>query len=150
MSITKSLFGTNRVIPQTPERNWGAQVTSILSDLIDGVDKTTLLQAAVGLLKMASTDTALAAAATLTVTHPWHRVNGSGGAVALDGTTAIGDGFENGQLLVLTGTDAVNTVEVPDGANTDLNGKIVLGLGDAIFLIWDNARSVWQELTRNN
>ena len=38
MSITKTLNGNTRYVPETDEENWGAQGTAILSELIDLVN----------------------------------------------------------------------------------------------------------------
>lgn len=151
MPLPKILFGTSRDVPLTDERQWGAAVTGILADLIDAVDSLgLLLDTDIGLLRLESATTALAAGATLTVTHPVHKVAGSGGAVVLDGTTAIADGSIDGQLLTLFGTDDVNTVEVPAAANTQLNGPCILTNGDALEMFWDATLSAWRERNRSN
>jgi len=151
MPLNKTLFGTTRAIPITDERGWGAVVTSVLADLIDAVDSFGFLTGTdVGLLRFESTTTALAAGATLTPTHPVHKVAGSGGAVVLDATTAVADGSVAGRLLPLFGTDDVNTVEVPAAANTQLNGPCILTNGDALEMFWDATLSAWRERNRSN
>jgi hypothetical protein len=89
----------------------------------------------------------LAASATLTAIRNWHRVSGNGGAVTL-GNPAIADGQANGQILLLTGTHASNTVTLLDANNVRLNGNITLGLYDALFLIWDDTVGDWIEVAR--
>lgn len=151
MPLPKTLFGTVRNIPITDETGWGAVVTAVLADLIDAADSLGLLLGSdVILFRSEATSTALAGAGTLTQTHPTHHVASTGGAVVLDAVTAIADGQIDGQLLTLIGTSDVNTVEVPDGANTQLQGPCVLTDGDALSLRWDVALSVWQEISRNN
>lgn len=150
MGIADTVFGKNVTIPETDDRNWGAQGTTILQDIITWADALGYLISGEGALRLKSTDSTLAASATLTPTHPVHRVDGSGGAVTLDGTTAIADGSVAGQVLVLIGTHATNTVKVPNSANTRLNGSVTLALGDVIILWWDSTDSNWVEFTRNN
>ena len=115
---------------------------------MDGI--SLLLDSGVVLLKLEPTDTTLADGATLTVTHPVHRVQGDGGAATLDGTTAIADGTTDGQKLILFGVSDVNTVTIEDAANTKLNGQVILTDGDCIELYWDSTNSIWREKGRNN
>lgn len=151
MSISKTLYGVLRIIPQTKERQWGAQVTSILADLIDGVDGTTvLLTNGNGILKPSIVSQTFAASATLTVSNGLHRVASTGGAITLNATTAIADGEADGVIVIIVGTSNTDTVQIPNGANTRLNGAMILGQGDIIALTWNNTDSVWEELYRNN
>lgn len=151
MPVSNSLYDESRDVPLDDDRGWGAQVRGILLDSMDGLDSLTFLQSSgVAGLKFESTDSTLAAAATLTPSHPIHRVAGSGGAVTLNGTTAIGDGPKDGWVLILQGTSDTNTVTIPTGANTKFNGDIVLGDGDSAILNWDATNSVWREISRNN
>jgi len=69
--------------------------------------------------------------------------------VTLDAVTAISPGTKDGQLLALLGTDDVNTVTVPDGAGTLLNGSATLLATSALTLVWVEALSLWRELSRN-
>lgn len=154
MPETHSLFGEDRDVPLDDERGWGNTVTGILADGIDAQDSYSYLQASgVAVLKPesnVSSPTSLAAGATLTAAYAAHYVVGSGGAVTLDATTAIADGTVADQLLDVFGTDDTNTVEIPDGANTLLNGPVILRSTDCITLKWDATNSVWREVTRNN
>lgn len=154
MPLTNELYGEEALVPLDDERGWGAQVTRILSDSIDGLDSATfLLPTGIAVLKPQSTAasiTSLAAAATLTPTHPVHYVVGSGGAVTLSAVTAIADGTVADQELEVHGTDDTNTVEIPDGANTLLNGPVVLRSMDCIKFKWNATASVWREISRNN
>jgi hypothetical protein len=149
MTIEKSLFGTTRKIPEQGERFWGPDVTDILVDLIAGANGTLTQIGTIVVPALPSTNTTLAASATLTPTYPVHRVSGSGGAVTLDATTAIADGSVNGQKLIVRGTSATNFVTIPDGANTDLNGDMILEQYHQIELIWSTSASAWIELARN-
>lgn len=149
--VDNALYGETRAMPLDDERGWGAQVRGVLIDSMDGLDSISRLQdSGVAFLKLESTDSTLAASATLTPTHPIHRVAGSGGAVTLSATTAIADGTIADQVLVLQGTSDTNTVTVPDGANTALNGLAILSDGTSLLLIWDATNSKWRELSRNN
>jgi trimeric autotransporter adhesin len=70
------------------------------------------------------------------------------GPISLNSTTAIADGKEIGQILVLLGSDETKTVTVPNNANTMLTGTIILDFGDVLMLIWDGYD--WRELSYTN
>ena len=150
MGISQDLFGTTRTVPETGDRNWGSQVTGILLDLMRAADTGFFLLNQNGVLRLNFQTETLAASATITPARFAHLIDGSGGPVTLDGTTAIADGSVDGQVLILLGNDAANTVEVPNSANTRLNGGVTLALGDAIGLFWNATDSNWWELFRNN
>lgn len=151
MSQNVTLFGTTYAIPETDERNWGTTMTNFSVNAGNGLDGISLLlSTGKTLLKSEITTGTIADAATLTPTTTVHRISGSGGAATLDGTTAITDGSIDGQWLCLIGNDNTNTVTIDTGANTVLNGQVILTSGDVIFLIWDATASVWQEIARNN
>jgi hypothetical protein len=151
MSQNVTLFGTTYAIPETDERDWGSVVTNFLLKVGDGLDGISLLLGTgKTLLKSEITVSTVADAATFTPTTTIHRISGSGGAATLDGTTAITDGGIDGQYLMLIGNDNTNTVTIDTGANTTLNGQVILTLGDTILLVWDDTASVWQEVGRNN
>ncbi len=65
-----------------------------------------------------------------------------------DTTTAIEDGLETGQILILQGTDDTNTIIIKDNANTALAGDCTLGENDTLTLIYNG--TVWVELCRSN
>lgn len=151
MSTAQDLWGTTRQVPVTDEINWGGEVSAQLLALLLGMDETTFQIASGSVVQIAqSADSTLAAGATLTQTAAVHLVQGSGGAVTLDGTSAIADGEADGALLRLEGAHATNTVTILDGANTSMNGLVELALGDAISFRWSDALSVWQEQSRSN
>lgn len=151
MSIAKTLFGTVRQVPERKETGWGAQVTGILDDLIDFANAFGFLFGADSPgMKFSVATSTLAAAATLTPTATLHRVQGTPGAVTLSAATPIAAGAFNGQLLLLTGAHAANTVTIQTGGNVDLNGDITLGLGQSVMLVWNSTRSAWEELNRSN
>ncbi|MBN1605867.1 MAG: hypothetical protein JW940_04505 [Polyangiaceae bacterium] len=150
MGLTQNLFGASRTIPQTGETSWGSEVTTILSKLCYGTDGLAhLLGSNIPLAAWAMTTGSLAASATLTQTHPVHFIASTGGAVSLSGTTAIADGpTAKNALLAVLGSSASDTVLIPDGANTTLNGPCLVELGQAILLLWDFSNSTWRELAR--
>lgn len=149
MSIPTTLQGITYQIPETSERNWGATVTALLVALAANLDAIIAGGGGTPILQLLSADNTLSAGGTLTTTRNWHRIQGNGAAVTLSTGTAIANGAANGQLLLLTGTHATNTVTLNDAANTRLNGNITLGLYDALLLIWDSAIGDWIELARN-
>lgn len=150
MSITRTLFGQTRSVPETPEEDWGPEVTEILSDLLEAADGITFRDADdnVG-ERLQSADTVVTAGATLTPTAPRHRLTAAS-ALSLSASDAIADGTEDGQTLILEGTSDTNTVTVLDGANTDLNGLVILGDGECITLRWNETDSVWREESRSH
>jgi hypothetical protein len=151
MSQNVTLFGTVYAIPETDERNWGNTMTNFSVNTGNGVDGGLFLTTTGKTLFLEeSTTTTFAAGATLTALTPVHKVAGTSGAVTLDGTTAIADGQVDGQMLRLIGTSDTNTVTIDTGANTRMNGQIVITLGDVITYRWDSTASEWQEVGRNN
>jgi|SRR5690606_4544088 len=150
MAISLPLFGTTRSIPVTRERNWGAQVTSILADLVRFANAAGFVVGDNGLLRIDGEALELADGATLTPTKSFHSVIGDGEPATLDGTTAIANGVVNRQVLILVGASSTNTVTIPSGANTALNGSVTLGLAEAIFLMWAESSSFWHEIARSH
>jgi len=65
-----------------------------------------------------------------------------------DTSTAIADGTNTGQCIVLLGTSDSNTITIKDNANTALAGDCILGLNDTLTLIFNG--SVWCEISRSN
>lgn len=147
MSISTSFLGTSYAIPETPEENWGTPVTNYLVALAK-IDNVSALVGALILLATKSADTVPTAGSTVTVTANWHRLLPAS-AVTLDTTTAITAGTVNGQVLLLMGTSATNTVSIIHNSNCQLNGNAVLGLYDWLLLIWDSSVGDWMEVTRN-
>jgi hypothetical protein len=78
------------------------------------------------------------------------KIGGDGGAAVLDTDPAIQDGQEDGQILILEGTNDVNTVTIDDGSNTAMAGDMTLGNRDTISYIWDNSSGLWVETARSN
>ena len=151
MSVTKELFETSRLVPETNETGWGAEVTGQLCDLLDGADAVLCKDGSSNIyLRLQDASSTLAAAATLTPSRPVHKVGGDGGAVTLNATTAIADGTKDGQVLVLVGTSNTNTVKIIHGANVQLNGNVTLAQHDVLRLVWSDTVGDWVELGRNS
>lgn len=151
MSIPQTLFGVVFTIPEDDEVDWGLQVTTLLVDICKGLNQVLGLSInGQGVPILVSTTTTLAAASTLTVTSPTHKVTGTPGAVTLSAVTAIANGDVVDQMVLIQGNHAVNSVTILDGANTRLNGNITLFLGQSILLRWDVTDSNWWEISRNN
>lgn len=76
-------------------------------------------------------------------------VAGSGGAVT--GVT-IPNGTQAGQMLMIIGTHATNTVTFSVNGATNINGAHggttrVLGLSDTWQLVWDATQTTWDEVS---
>ena len=99
-------------------------------------------------LQITSATTTIAAGASLTPATGFVRISGSGGPVTLSAITAIATGSGTGLMLVLEGTSDVNTVTVPDNANTRLAAARTLGLNDTLTLIWNGTD--WVEISFSN
>lgn len=104
--------------------------------------------AAVGAASVAALQTLLADEALVFNTgQKFYPVVGQAGAVEL--SAAFPDGSHVGQEIVLVGTDATNTVTVPNGINTKTaNGQsVTLGAGDTLSLVWYGGD--WIETSRS-
>jgi hypothetical protein len=69
------------------------------------------------------------------------------GSVTTSTSSAVADGFADGQLLILMNDDS-NAITVKDNANTVLSGDIALGQGDTLTLIWFT--DTWYQLATSN
>lgn len=84
------------------------------------------------------------------------KVVGNGGAVVLVATPTITAPATDGQLLLIQGIDATNTVTLQDEASLAGTGlelgaaSRVLGLGDTILLTWDSTTSKFYEIAFSN
>ena len=159
---TQFLFGVNRTVPDDGATNWGSDVRGILVDLMKAVDKLAQMTTAdQPFLVLDGKTESVATGATLSVTNNRHDIQGSdgaggGAAVTLAGlseTTGDTGALKDGQTLLLVGTHDTHTVEMDsDDGNGSwvLNGDMILGLNDAIYLMWDSTATKWIELSRNN
>lgn len=155
-----------RETPVTQATDFAVGQTYITQAVEDAVDKLTYLlqelnrslsediadnSSAAGLSE--GTDQQVAAGGTITVTtakRQLFKVEGLSGAVTVDTTTGIQAGTENLQEIDIMGSHATNTVTLPDSGNLNLNGPCILGLDDAIRLVWIEADSLWYELSRRS
>ena len=150
MALSKSLFGTARLVPETDEENWGGEVTGQLGDVLDGGDEFWQKSGANVVAQRKKTTLTPIASATITWTKTRHKVSGSAGAVTLDTTTPISAGAFDGQPLRLIGDDNTNTVTILHSGNASLNGNVTLANGQFIDLEWDDDDSLWYETARSN
>lgn len=150
MAVSKDLFDEARLVPETDEVDWDNEVTTILSDLLDGADRVLFRDSSLNIgIRLQSATSSLAASATLTPTAPIHKVQGSGGAVTLDTTTAIADGEKDGQVLRLVGLSDTNTVSIEHDSNVQLNGNVTLRKYEVLVLVWESTNGEWVEHFRN-
>lgn len=151
MATDKTLHGDTISIPETDEKDWGAEVSAYQATFAEDLEVIAYQDADGNVFNRIkwTTDT-IADGGELTPATSGYRLAGDGGAATLDGTTAITDGKADGQLLVIRGTSNTNTVRINDGANTNLNGYVILTDGETISLEWDSTSSEWVELGRSN
>lgn len=150
MSITKSLFGRNRTIPETGERPWGVDVTDLLQDLTLAADGVSfLMDSTTATWRLALNSETVSSGGAISTTRGMVKVS-AGAAITLSATEAVSTADAvAGQLFVALGTSDTNTITIPNGAKTKMNGDIVLGSGDAIGFIYDTTL-FWVELFRSN
>lgn len=144
--------GVTYQVPISGEKGWSGNLNPILAFLLGVADKLGITVSGVVLPAYGVASLSVAAGATITQTAGHMRVQSTGGAVVLNATTAIADGSADAtivQELTLEGTSDANSVEVPDDANTDLNGPMVLGEGATLTLRYNAARGLWVETGRN-
>ena len=150
------LFGVPRTLPADGATNWGSDVRGVLEDLIKAVDGLATLVGDVPYLVLKKDSQTVSAAGTvqINVTPGEGAARGdltAGSAITLgaDSTDVIDDGTVDGQTLMLVGTSNSNTIRIDsDHQNVAINGDIVLGQNDAIFLMWNGTD--WVEISRSN
>jgi hypothetical protein len=79
-------------------------------------------------------------------------VAGDAAAVTTSLTPFGNSGWDNGTVITLYGSDAVNTVTIPFNDNDYgccINGQMVLGDSQSITLQWDEPKLRWLEIGRN-
>jgi hypothetical protein len=151
MSIVKTLFGNSVSVPQRGEKGWGADVTNILSQLIDGVGGAINLVSGIAFIFRSRANTTVTAGLQITITSNTHKLTAAS-AVTLNTTNPLTAGLSTGQELRLIGTSDTNTITIkhsPGGTPaTKLNGTMVLGEDDCIDLEWNG--TIWQETSRSS
>ena len=155
MATPQNLFGVQRSLPADGDTNWGAEVRDILIDVMKAIDgmSSMITDDLPFLVLNGAASTVTAATYTLPATSNRHDVTGDGGPQNLD-IIATGANFKDGQTLLIVGQDDTNTVEMDsDSSGTSkflINGDIILGLNDAIFLSYDASLAKWIEISRSN
>ena len=156
MAVSVDLYGSTLSIPQEGESGWAADTTQAISQAAQGANETSVMNSS--LVVPAGTITTLAVTAAGSIpasgapTKEIYLVSGSGGAVTC-GSVAIQNGYADStiaQHIKIIGTSDTNTVTINNNCNTDQNGSITLGDGDAIEYIWDNSNSIWRETGRTS
>lgn len=76
----------------------------------------------------------------------------SDNSTATNRTFVLGDGGDDGQMLILEWNEDNTTGagELLDSGNANLSADWVPNIGDTIQLTWNNAASEWRELGRSN
>lgn len=72
------------------------------------------------------------------------------GVAVLDADPAIVDGYADGQVVRIVGTDDAKPVDIRDNCNVQLTGgaAAVLGVGDFVTVVWNAALDDWYESSR--
>ena len=155
MGTPQDLFGTSRTLPADGDTNWGSEIREILIDMMKAMDNmTTMVTDDLPFLVMKPTpSTVTAAPYTLPVTNNRHDVIGDSAAQNLD-IIQTGANYKDGQTLLLVGQSDSWTVEMDSDADGTskyiINGDIILGENDAIFLSYDSSLAKWIEISRSN
>ena len=104
-----------------------------------------------------SSVTDISAGETIAATEMTMRVQGDGGPITQTATPAISAGVDDGQLIILEGSDDAKVLTVQDnssnaGSTLKLNNGLdfLLGAGDKLFLQWNLARTSWEEISRSD
>ena len=90
MAVTKTLFSTTRTIPQTGERPWGEEVTSLLQDLTTGLDGVGFLLNSQATWRLYKRVEGISAGGTVTSPFGLVSLQSSGGAITLSGSRRFG------------------------------------------------------------
>ena len=149
---TKTLFDLTLTVTEDGDTNWGADVRNLLIEIIDALQNMASMQVNEQpfLVLKGTANTIGSGTVTLSVATNRHNLTGDG-AQTLDilSTTNISDG----QTLLLVGTSDTNTVKLE--ADNDsvskyvINGDMLLGENDAIFLAYNGTAAKWYELSRS-
>jgi len=150
MSESVTVLGQNYEIPETPEEDWGDEMTPWCVAVSTGINSVVTVDGADNpvLLEPVSTEL-LEDDDTLMPETPIVRVGGDGATATLSATTSISDGTVDGQKLVLFGTSDTNTVTILHNSNVQLNGHVILADNDCIELRWSSTGGSWLEVTRS-
>ena len=151
----QDLFGTSRTVPADGATNWGEDVRVILTDMMKALDKMSMLVSDIPFLVLQVTQNIPTNGSTQAVVSARHDLAPSSPiTLGAPSTSAIADGTKDGQTLLLVGTHDTNTVTIDsDHQNVVLDGDVILGKNDAIFLVWDSDNDkdsgAWVEVSRS-
>lgn len=70
-------------------------------------------------------------------------------AIDISANPQVAAGYD-GQKITIVGSSDTNTLTLDDGTGLILSGQCVLGVGDAITLVYNKTFSYWVEITRSN
>lgn len=146
--------GINYNIPLPGEVGWGDQVNAFLvavaaNALVSGSNpaELTIDAATIKVDTLDESTIVVGAGDTIDPTRS-NIVISALSAISLDPTTAIADGDNDGQILILTGAGSF-PIQIQDGSNTKQNGDIFINAGESIEYKWDTALK-WVEQRRSN
>ena len=155
MGTPQNLFGPSRTLPADGDTNWGSEIREILIDMMKAMDNMSNMvtdDLPFLVMKPAAT-TVTVAEYCLAVVNNRHDVIGDSAAVNLE-EIDTGAEYADGQTLLLMGQSDSFTVEMDSDDSTDsgyrINGDMILGANDAIFLAYDSSIAKWQEISRSN
>lgn len=92
----------------------------------------------------------IVAATGITTAMLWDNMLYTGSsAIDITANPQIAPGY-NGQRITIVGSSDTNTLTLDDGSGLLLSGQCVLGVGDAITLIFNKAFNYWIEVSKSN
>ena len=151
MTISKTLFGASVDVPETPEEDWGDDVTGYNVSLIDGVDASVAKSGSTYYPKgSVASVTFTGTSDTLTRTAHKMRVQTNNGQQTLATSTPIAAGTVDGEELVIIGISDSNPIRIQDGGTAaGFNGDINFTSGVTLHAWWDDTSSLWREIGRS-
>jgi hypothetical protein len=95
--------------------------------------------------------TSITAAGGITITNATMRIKGDGSPVIITASPQIAPSGTDGQIILLHGSDDVNTVTIHDGDGLHLHSGTTLIMGDRDMIVfqYDTSAGLWAELTTN-
>ena len=150
MSVSKTLFGVTRTIPETDEVDWGDPTTDLLADICDALATFYHVIGANYLTRLGDpVSETFTAAQVLTVTKPLHI--GEGASVAV--TITLANGTVDGHVVRIMSTDSTKTITILNSGNMLMRSDVTLENGESIELMWISSSggitSKWVELSRS-
>ncbi len=155
-------IGNNSATVAIDSSDWDISATGAMTGIgaitSDGAISTSSTLAVTGnttlganLVMTPSATANITAGGGITVANAIMQVQGSGGAVNITANPQIVDGT-HGQIVVIVGQHATNTVTFDDGTGLSLvdGASFTLGLKDTLTLIYDSGNDVWIEISRSD